>query len=154
MLCERKAPDLDGERHGGRVPCRWMTPARFSELGAETSAECYSLPGSTSGHGVTIPSSGVAISGGATDVWVFQISQGLTVDSGAAVSWLVARNRATCSGRLPDNDPWNELRIQGSLCKTAIVLIPRSAAGQSASTDAVTLDGNAVSPHDKSRRHS
>ncbi len=38
------------------------------------------------GTGVTIPPCGVTLSGGANDVWIFQIAQDLTVDNSAKVT--------------------------------------------------------------------
>ena len=38
------------------------------------------------GTGVLISNSGVTISGGANDVWIFQIAQNLTVDNSAIVT--------------------------------------------------------------------
>ncbi len=122
----------------------------FSELGAGNIGGMVLAPGLYKwSTGVTIPSSGVAISGGATDVWVFQIAQGLTVDSGAVV--------ALAGGAQTSNVFW---QVAGQttlgmtsafkgvvLCKTAIVLDSGAALlGRAFAQTAVTLDGNAVSP--------
>jgi hypothetical protein len=123
----------------------------FSELGAGNIGGMLLAPGLYKwSTGVTIPSSGVAISGGATDVWVFQIAQDLTVDSGAVV--------ALAGGAQVNNVFWQvagqttlgmNSAFKGTiLCKTAIVFDSGAALlGRALAQTAVTLDGNAVSPH-------
>ncbi len=123
----------------------------FSELGAGNIGGMMLAPGLYKwSTGVTIPSGGVALSGGPTDVWVFQVAQGLTVDSGAVV--------ALAGGAQASNVFWavagqTTLGMNSAfkgviLCKTAIVLDSGAALlGRALAQTAVTLDGNAVSPH-------
>jgi hypothetical protein len=64
----------------------WILPD-FTELGAGNIGGMVLVPGLYKwSTGVTIPASGVTLSGGPTDVWIFQIAQNLTVDSGAVVT--------------------------------------------------------------------
>ena len=58
-----------------------------TELGAGNIGGMTLTPGLYKwGTGVKIPSSGVTLSGGASDVWIFQIAQDLTVDNGAKIT--------------------------------------------------------------------
>lgn len=59
----------------------------YIELGAGNIGGLTLSPGLYKwGTGVTIPPGGVTLSGGANDVWIFQIAQDLTVDNGAKVT--------------------------------------------------------------------
>ncbi len=59
----------------------------FTELGAGNIGGMTLTPGLYKwGTGVKIPPGGVTLSGGANDVWIFQIAQDLTVDNGAKVT--------------------------------------------------------------------
>ncbi|MGB8218092.1 MAG: ice-binding family protein [Candidatus Methanoperedens sp.] len=58
-----------------------------TELGAGNIGGMTLTPGLYKwGTEVTIPAGGVTLSGGANDVWIFQIAQDLTVDNGAKVT--------------------------------------------------------------------
>ncbi|MBZ0135488.1 MAG: ice-binding family protein [Planctomycetes bacterium] len=95
--------------------------------------------------GVSIPSS-VTLTGGANDVWIFQIAQDLTVGNGAIV---------TLAGALPKNIFW---QVAGQvtlgttsdfkgviLCKTQIVMETNSVMlGRALAQTAVTLDATAI----------
>jgi hypothetical protein len=119
----------------------------FTELGAGN------IDGMTLVHGlykwgtvVTIPT-GVTLKGGANDVWIFQIAQGLTVGNGAIVTlsggaqaknifWQVAGQ--TTLGTTSD--------FKGIvLCQTAIVLNTGAVMnGRALAQTAVTLIANAI----------
>ncbi len=63
------------------------TSPDHTELGAGNIGGMTLTPGLYKwGTGVKIPPGGVTLSGGANDVWIFQIAQDLTVDNGAKVT--------------------------------------------------------------------
>lgn len=118
--------------------------------------ELYSgdLTGKTLTHGlykwstgILISSAGVTISGSATDVWIFQVAQNLTVASGA--------NVVLSGGALASNVFWQvagqatlgtTAAMKGNiLCQTAIAMSTGATLnGRALAQTAVTLDGNAV----------
>jgi hypothetical protein len=99
------------------------------------------------GTGVLISSAGVTLSGSATDVWIFQIGNNLTVANGAIVT--------LSGGALASNVFW---QVAGQttlgttsamkgiiLCKTAISMnTGASLQGRAFAQTAVTLAGNTV----------
>ncbi len=121
--------------------------ADVTELGAGNIGGLSLAPGVYKwGTGVSIPTD-VTLSGGANDVWIFQIAQGLNVGSGAKIVlaggaqaknifWVVAGQTtigttAVFNGNILD--------------QTAIVLnTGASLNGRALAQTAVTLDGNAV----------
>ena len=119
----------------------------FTELGAGNIDGMTLVPGLYKwGTVVTIPS-GVTLTGGANDVWIFQIAQGLTVGNGAIVTlsggaqaknifWQVAGQ--TTLGTTSD--------FKGIvLCQTAIVLNTGAVMnGRALAQTAVTLIANAI----------
>jgi hypothetical protein len=97
--------------------------------------------------GVQISAGGVTISGSATDVWIFQIAQNLTVASGA--------NVVLSGGALASNVFWQvagqatlgtTAAMKGNiLCQTTIAMSTGATLnGRALAQTAVTLDGNAV----------
>jgi len=98
------------------------------------------------GTGLLIPTD-VTLDGDATDVWIFQIAQGLTMSSGASIN--------LTGGALAKNVFW---QVSGSvdigttadiagvvLCQTAITLrTGASASGRLLAQTAVTMDSNIV----------
>lgn len=119
----------------------------FTELGAGDVSGLTLVPGLYKwGTGLLI-TTGVTLSGSATDVWIFQIAQDLTVSSGAMIT--------LSGGALAKNVFW---QISGQttlettadfkgivLCQTAIVM--RTGAvfnGRALAQTAITLDANAV----------
>jgi hypothetical protein len=119
----------------------------FTELGAGDVSGLSLVPGLYKwGTGLLI-TSGVTLTGSATDVWVFQIAQDLTVATGAIVT--------LSGGALAKNVFW---QISGQttletgadfkgivLCQTAIIM--RTGAvfnGRALAQTAITLDSNAV----------
>jgi hypothetical protein len=119
----------------------------FTELGAGDVSGLTLVPGLYKwGTGLLI-TNGVTLTGSATDVWIFQIAQDLTVASGAMVT--------LSGGALAKNVFW---QISGQttfettsdfkgivLCQTAIVM--RTGAvfnGRALAQTAITLDANAV----------
>ena len=119
----------------------------FTELGAGDVSGLTLVPGLYKwGTGLLI-TSGVTLSGSATDVWIFQIAQDLTVASGAMVT--------LSGGALAKNVFWQvsgQTTLETSsdfkgivLCQTAIVM--RTGAtfnGRALAQTAITLDANAV----------
>jgi hypothetical protein len=119
----------------------------FTELGAGNIDGMTLVPGLYKwGTAVTIPS-GVTLAGGANDVWIFQIAQGLTVGNGAIVTlsggaqaknifWQVAGQ--TTLGTTSD--------VKGIvLCQTAIVLNTGAVInGRALSQTAITLIANTI----------
>jgi len=63
------------------------TSPDFTELGAGNISGLTLVPGLYKwGTGVSIDNTGVTLTGGANDVWIFQIAQDLTVANGAIVT--------------------------------------------------------------------
>jgi hypothetical protein len=123
----------------------------FTELGAGDIGGLVLTPGLYKwGTAVSIPANGVTLAGTSTDVWIFQIAQGLTVSSGAMVS--------LSGGALAKNVFW---QVAGQttlgttsafkgiiLCQTAIVMNTGATLnGRALAQTAVTLDANAVTPN-------
>ena len=119
----------------------------FTELGAGNLDGKTLVPGLYKwGTGVTIPHR-ITLSGGANDVWIFQIASNLTVGNGAIVAlsggaqaknifWQVSGQTA-----LGTNSQFKGI----ILCKTQIVLRTGAALkGRALAQTAVTLDANAV----------
>ena len=101
------------------------------------------------GTGVTIGTGGVTISGSATDVWIFQIAQNLTVASGAIVH--------LSGGALASNIFWQvagqvnlntTAQMEGIiLCQTQIAMTNGATLeGRALAQTAVTLIGNTITP--------
>ena len=99
------------------------------------------------GTGVLISAAGVTLSGGASDVWIFQIAQNLEVADGAIVT--------LSGGAVASNVFWQvagqatigtTAAMQGViLCYTAIVLnTGATLVGRALAQTAVTLDGNMI----------
>jgi len=120
----------------------------YTELGAGDVSGLTLVPGLYKwGTGLLI-TSGVTLSGSATDVWIFQIAQDLTVSNGAIIT--------LSGGALAKNVFW---QVSGQaalgttadfkgiiLCQTAIVM--RTGAmfnGRALAQTAITLDANAIS---------
>ena len=75
------------------------SPAPITELGAGNITAMDLTPGLYKwGTGLAIDAAGVTLTGGANDVWIFQIAQGLTVANGAIVT--------LSGGALPKNIFW------------------------------------------------
>ncbi len=100
------------------------------------------------GTGVSIPTN-LTLTGGANDVWIFQIAQGLTVSSGVQI--------ILAGGALPQNIYWATFaasdlgttsRFKGViLSQTAIVMKTGATInGKLLAGTAVTLDHNTVTP--------
>ena len=99
------------------------------------------------GTGVLVSAAGVAISGSATDVWIFQIAQNLTVANGAIVT--------LSGGALASNIFWQvagqvtlgtTAQMKGNiLCQTQIAMNTGATLnGRALAQTAVTLIGNTV----------
>ena len=119
----------------------------FTELGAGDVSGLTLVPGLYKwGTGLLIATD-VALQGSATDVWIFQIAQDLTVSNGVQVT--------LSGGALPKNIFW---QVSGQatmgttavfkgvvLCQTAIVMSTgASFEGRALAQTAITLDANAV----------
>jgi hypothetical protein len=123
----------------------------FTELGAGNIGGMTLAPGLYKwGTGVLIPGNGVTLSGSATDVWVFQIAQDLTVSS-AAVVHLTGGARAgnvfwQVAGKtvLGTTSTFNGI----ILCQTKIEMKTGARLnGRALAQTAVTLDANGVYPN-------
>ncbi|WP_373035586.1 ice-binding family protein [Sulfurimonas sp.] len=101
------------------------------------------------GTGVLVTSAGVTISGGATDVWIFQIAGNLTVNNGAIIT--------LTGGALPENIFWQVAGGTGVTLGTTsqfkgvvlaqkgiVVSTGATVNGRLLAQTAVTLDANAV----------
>jgi hypothetical protein len=115
----------------------------FTELGAGDVSGLTIVPGLYKWSTGLLITTGVTLSGSATDVWIFQIAQDLTVSSGAMIT--------LSGGALVKNIFWQvsgqaTLETKGIvLCQTAIVM--RTGAvfhGRALAQTAITLDANAV----------
>ena len=120
----------------------------FTELGAGNIGGMTLTPGLYKwGTEVIIPGNGVVLSGGASDVWIFQIAQDLTVRNGASV---------TLAGGARAHNVFWQVAGQATLgttadfsgvilCQTAIVLnTGAELRGRALAQAAVTLDANLV----------
>ena len=119
----------------------------FTELGAGDVSGLTLVPGLYKWSTGLLITTGVTLSGSATDVWIFQIAQDLTISNGAMIT--------LSGGALAKNVFWqvSGQTILGTtsdfkgivLCQTAIVM--RTGAvfnGRALAQTAVTLDANAV----------
>ena len=119
----------------------------FTELGAGDVSGLTLVPGLYKwGTGLLI-TTGVTLSGSATDVWIFQIAQDLTVSNGAMIT--------LSGGALAKNVFWqvSGQTVLGTtadfkgivLCQTAIVMSTGAVFnGRALAQTAITLDANAV----------
>jgi hypothetical protein len=119
-----------------------------TELGAGDISGMTITPGLYKwGTGLMTDSSGVTLSGGANDVWIFQIGEDLTISDGAIIT--------LSGGAQAKNIFWQVTgqttigttsNFKGNiLCATAIVLNTGATLnGRALSQTAVTLDANAV----------
>ena len=119
-----------------------------TELGAGNITSMTLAPGLYKwGTGVLISSAGVTLSGSATDVWIFQIVQNLTVANGAIVT--------LSGGAVASNVFWQvagqttlgtTASMKGIiLCQTAIAMnTGATLKGRALAQTAVTLAGNTV----------
>jgi hypothetical protein len=124
------------------------TSPDHTELGAGDITSMTLAPGLYKwGTGVLISAAGVTLSGSAKDVWIFQISQDLTVANGAIVT--------LSGGALASNVFWQvagqttvgtTVAMKGIiLCKTAIAMNTGATLnGRAMAQTAVTLAGNTV----------
>ena len=129
------------------VDAAGRTTPTATELGAGNIGGMTLAPGLYKwGTGVTIPS-GVTLSGGANDVWIFQIAQTLNVGNGAIIT--------LSGGAQPQNIFWSVAGqatlgttsdVKGIiLSKTAIVMNTGARLnGRALAQTAITMDANAV----------
>ena len=120
----------------------------FTELGAGNISGKTLVPGLYKwGTGLLIDNTGVTLSGGPNDVWIFQIAQTLTLNSGAIVT--------LSSGAQAKNIFWQVAgqttlgttsQFKGNiLCQTAIVMNTGATLnGRALAQTAVTLNANAI----------
>jgi hypothetical protein len=97
--------------------------------------------------GVTISSGGVTISGGANDIWIFQIAQNLTLTSGAIVTLTGGAQASNIFWQVAGQVAMGTTAAMKGiiLCKTAIVMSTGSSLlGRALAQTAVTLDANSV----------
>jgi len=119
-----------------------------TELGAGDITSMTLAPGLYKwGTGLLIGAAGVTLAGGATDVWIFQVAQGLTLASGAQV---------TLSGGAQASNIFWQVAGQVTLgttaamkgiilCKTTIVMnTGAKLEGRALAQTAVTMDSNTV----------
>jgi len=124
------------------------TSPDHTELGAGNITSMTLTPGLYKwGTGVLISAAGVTLSGSATDVWIFQIAQNLTVANGAII---------TLSGGAKASNVFWQVAGQTTigttaamkgiiLCQTAIAMnTGASLNGRAMAQTAVTLAGNTV----------
>jgi len=119
----------------------------FVNLGAGNVSGLTLIPGLYKWGTGVLAASDVTLSGGASDVWIFQIAQDLTISNGVAIT--------LSGGALSKNVFW-QVAGQASLgttssfkgiilCQTQIVMQTGAAMnGRALAQTAVTLDANAV----------
>lgn len=146
------------------------TPARMSAAVADmetayTDAEGRTLPDFTElysgdltgqtltpglykwGTGVLVSAGGVTISGGPTDVWIFQIAQDLTVEAGAIVTLAGGASAANIFWQVAgETTLGTTARMKGIvLCATQIAMNTGARlVGRALAQTAVTLDANVI----------
>jgi hypothetical protein len=101
------------------------------------------------GTGVGVSPAGVTISGNATDVWIFQIGQDLTVANGATVTLGGAAKASNIFWQVAGNVSLGTTAAMKGiiLCQTAIVIQNLATLeGRALAQTAVTLDANTVLP--------
>jgi len=119
----------------------------FTELGAGDVSGLTLVPGLYKWGTGLLVTTGVTLSGSATDVWIFQIAQDLTVSNGAMIT--------LSGGALAKNVFWqvSGQTVLGTtadfkgivLCQTAIVMSTGAVFnGRALAQTAITLDANAV----------
>ncbi len=100
------------------------------------------------GSGVLISAGGVTLSGSPSDVWIFQIAQNLTVESGGIVTLAGGANPANIFWQVAgETTLGTTARMKGIvLCKTKIAMNTGARLlGRALAQTAVTLDANSVS---------
>jgi hypothetical protein len=119
-----------------------------TELGAGDITSMTLAPGLYKwGTGVLVSAGGVTLSGGANDVWIFQIAQTLTVSNGARVNLIGGAQAKNIFWQVAGQTTLGTTsQFKGNiLCQTAIVLNTGATLnGRALSQTAVTLDANAV----------
>ncbi len=99
------------------------------------------------GTGVLISAGGVTLSGSPTDVWIFQIAQDLTVESGAIVTLAGGASAANVFWQVAGETTLGTTsRMKGIvLCATQIAMnTGATLLGRALAQTAVTLDANAI----------
>ena len=99
------------------------------------------------GTGVLISAGGVTLSGSATDVWIFQIAQDLTVESGAIVTLSGGASAANIFWQVAGQTTLGTTtRMKGIvLCATQVAMnTGATLVGRALAQTAVTLDANSV----------
>jgi hypothetical protein len=118
-----------------------------TELGAGNIGGMTLAPGLYKwGTGVTIPI-GVTLSGGANDVWIFQIAQTLTVSNGAHVTLSGGAQAKNIFWQVAGQTTLGTTSVFNGniLCQTAIVLNTGATLnGRALAQTAVTLNANTV----------
>lgn len=119
-----------------------------TELGAGDIGGMTLAPGLYKwGTGVLIPSNGVTLSGSSTDVWIFQIGQDLTVESGAIVTLIGGARASRVYWQVAGQALLGTTSdFRGTiLCQTAIILETGARLnGRALAQTAVTLDASVV----------
>jgi methionine-rich copper-binding protein CopC len=123
-------------------------PAAVTELGAGNISGLNLAPGLYKwGTGLTISAPGVTLTGGANDVWIFQVGVNLTVGNGAIVT--------LSGGALPQNVFWQvagqatlgtTADFKGTILSKTLISLDTSAVlnGRALAQTAVTLKQNTV----------
>jgi len=120
----------------------------FTELGAGNISGKTLVPGLYKwGTGLLIDNTGVTLSGGANDVWIFQIAGTLTVNSGAIVTLSGGAQAKNIFWQVAGQTTLGTTSVFNGniLCQTAIVLNTGATLnGRALAQTAVTLDANAI----------
>lgn len=127
---DRTLPDFT-ELYGGDLTGQTLTPGLYRW-----------------GTGVVISAGGVTLSGSPTDVWIFQIAQNLTVESGGIVTLAGGANPANVFWQVAGQTSLGTTsRMKGIvLCATHIAMnTGAKLLGRALAQTAVTLDANSVS---------
>ena len=120
----------------------------FTELGAGNISGKTLVPGLYKwGTGLLIDNTGVTLSGGANDVWIFQIAGTLTVNSGAIVTLSGGAQAKNIFWQVAGKTTLGTTsQFKGNiLCQTAIVLNTGATLnGRALAQTAVTLNANTI----------
>jgi hypothetical protein len=120
----------------------------FTELGAGDITSMTLTPGLYKwGSGVVVSATGVTLSGSATDVWIFQIAQNLTVANGAIVTLSGGAQAANIVWQVAGQVTLGTTAAMKGiiLCQTAIELNTGATLdGRALAQSAVTLGGSTV----------
>lgn len=119
-----------------------------TELGAGNISGLTIVPGLYKwGTGVLITGAGVTLSGGANDVWIFQIAQDLTVNSGAVITLAGGAQAKNVFWQVSGQTALGTyVNFKGNILSQTLISLNTGATlqGRTLAQTAVTLDANTI----------